>query len=151
LDIAETTVPFKVKLHRVTLYVAAAANTFSKFRRSTTLLKLKHTTSLPISIVLPLADYRPTLFPVKNAIMLYEGQTVRTLRERLDNQRSNIKLLLQTSISIHFNLPTHSISDLIITPILDILPLSEVERNKIEFEYMKLLNTQFPEASIITL
>jgi hypothetical protein len=85
------------------------------------------------------------LISCKKCEMLYVGQTTRTLRERLNNHRSNIKLLLQTSISIHFNLPTHSISDLIITPFLDILPLSEVDRNKIEFAYMKLLNTLYPK------
>jgi hypothetical protein len=76
---------------------------------------------------------------------LYVGQTRRTLRERLTNHRSNIHLKTHTSISIHFNLPTHSISDLIITPILDISSLTDPDRIKMEYKYMSLLGTFYPK------
>lgn len=76
---------------------------------------------------------------------LYVGQTARTLRERLNNHRSDIKLHLQTAVSIHFNLPTHSILDLRITPCLDISLLSQEERSKVEFKYMVQLSTLYPK------
>ena len=81
----------------------------------------------------------------KKCNALYVGQTARTLRERLNNHRSNIKHRLQTTVSIHFNLPTHSISDLLITPFLDISSLSDSERNNIEYKYMVFLNTLYPK------
>lgn len=77
--------------------------------------------------------------------LLYVGQTRRTLRERLNNHRSNINLKAQTSVALHFNEPTHSITDLIITPILDISLLTEPDRIKIEYQYMGLLGTFYPK------
>jgi hypothetical protein len=76
--------------------------------------------------------------------MLYVGQSGLQLRERLNNHRSDIKTLKNTAVSLHFNSPNHSIADLRITPIFTLQDLSFEERGKIEFQYMKTLNTIYP-------
>ena len=47
----------------------------------------------------------------------YVGQTKRSLKDRLNNHRSNIKTNKPTPIAIHFNQPQHSLTNLKIMPI----------------------------------
>lgn len=75
---------------------------------------------------------------------LYVGQTARMLKDRLNNHRSDIKLMKSTAIACHFNEPLHSIKDLNITPIADISDIDISDRNKIEYNYMMSLNTIYP-------
>lgn len=77
--------------------------------------------------------------------MLYVGQTSRALRERLNNHRSDIKLHKQTAISIHFNQSGHSLSDLIIFPIMDLTNISDICRIKLEYNLMVKLGTIYPK------
>ena len=51
----------------------------------------------------------------------YVGETRRTLKERLNNHRSDIKLKKNTAIAIHFNSFQHNVTQLKITP-LEIIP-----------------------------
>ena len=48
----------------------------------------------------------------------YIGETSRTLRDRLNDHKSNIKTKKFTPISVHFNQQDHTIKDLKITPII---------------------------------
>jgi hypothetical protein len=75
---------------------------------------------------------------------LYVGQTGRMLKDRINNHRSDIRLKKATAVSIHFNGPHHSLNDVRVTPIYDISSLSHGERLKVEYEFMKLINTFYP-------
>jgi len=48
---------------------------------------------------------------------LYVGETKRKLKERLNNDRSDVNLNKNTAVGIHFNNPSHSVSHLKISPI----------------------------------
>lgn len=74
----------------------------------------------------------------------YVGQTSRSLRDRLNNHRSDITLKKNTAIAIHYNESSHSFEDLGILPIFSLVGLSEVNRNKMEFKFMRELNTFYP-------
>jgi hypothetical protein len=74
----------------------------------------------------------------------YVGQTKRALRERLNNHRSNIKLKLNTAIAIHFNQPSHSITNLKIKPIIDITNSTVQECNDTELKWILKLNSKYP-------
>ena len=74
----------------------------------------------------------------------YIGETKRTLKERLNNHRSNIKNNKPTAISIHFNLPQHTINNLQIMPIQTVSTNSDYERKKYEKQWMKILHTTYP-------
>lgn len=76
---------------------------------------------------------------------LYVGQTGRPLKQRLNNHRSDISLKKNTAVALHFNEPTHKLSDLKITPILDISQLNFDQRSHLEFEHMKMLDTIYPK------
>lgn len=76
----------------------------------------------------------------------YVGETGRSLRDRLNDHRSAIRNKIKTPISVHFNLPNHSILDLSIIPIELIKNTSMPEscrRNRERFWQLKL-NTLFP-------
>jgi hypothetical protein len=75
---------------------------------------------------------------------LYVGQTSRQLKDRLNNHRSDIRLHKPTAIGIHFNELRHSIRNLLIMPISDLSGLTFEERDAIEKNFMKLLNTIYP-------
>lgn len=77
--------------------------------------------------------------------LLYVGQTARMLKERMNNHRSDILLHKSTAVAIHFNLPAHTYSDLIITPVLDITDFDVSERLTIEREFMSRLGSIYPE------
>jgi hypothetical protein len=77
--------------------------------------------------------------------MLYVGQTSRKLKERLNNHRSDIICRKSTAIAKHFNEPLHNCRNLTIMPIYNLSGLSIDERNKMENEYMQLLNTVYPK------
>ena len=74
----------------------------------------------------------------------YVGQTSLTLKNRLNNHRSNINLNKPTAIGIHFNEPRHSHKNLKILPIIDITQHNKFNRDKIEKSYMTKLNTIYP-------
>jgi hypothetical protein len=76
--------------------------------------------------------------------MLYVGQSGRKVRERLNNHRSDIKNNKNTAVSLHFNSPNHSITDLRITPIITLKELSFEKRGKLELQLMKTLGTIYP-------
>ena len=84
------------------------------------------------------------LITCKRCQKMYVGQTKRTLRERLNNHRSDIKLQKNTPIAKHFNLPQHNLQHLSIIPIQNIENCSDNERLDIEKQYMKTLNTIHP-------
>lgn len=74
---------------------------------------------------------RPHNCHTKNTIYLitcslckkqYVGQTQRKLSERLTDHRSNVLTRKNTPIGNHFNLPGHSIKNILITPIHEIPP-----------------------------
>ena len=74
---------------------------------------------------------RPYNCHTKNTIYLitcslcnkqYVGETQRKLSERLTDHRSNVLTHKNTPIGIHFNLPGHSINNILITPIMDLPP-----------------------------
>ena len=75
---------------------------------------------------------------------LYIGQTGRTLRDRLNNHRSDILLNKNTTIAKHFNEPQHSIKHLGILPIFDLSNSDMDTRLKIEKDIIKTLNTSYP-------
>lgn len=76
----------------------------------------------------------------------YVGETGRTLRERMTDHRSAIKLNKKTPIGIHFNEINHSHLDIKIVAIEAIKTLSNAEsiRKKREQIWQKKLNTIFP-------
>jgi len=76
----------------------------------------------------------------------YVGETGRTLRDRLNDHRSAIKNKSKTPISVHFNLPNHSVLDLSILPIELIKNTSNTSncrRSREQFWQVKL-NSLFP-------
>jgi hypothetical protein len=75
----------------------------------------------------------------------YVGQTARKLKDRLNNHRSDITCKRSTAISLHFNLPKHSIDNLRIMPIASLSALNTSERSKKEIFFMKLLDTFYPK------
>lgn len=76
--------------------------------------------------------------------VLYVGQTSRQLKDRLNNHRSDVKLLKNTAVAKHFNEPGHFISHLKIMPIFDLTGLPVFRRIEIENDFMKSLNTRYP-------
>ena len=75
---------------------------------------------------------------------MYEGQTARPLKDRLNNHRSDVKLHKNTAIAKHFNESGHFIVHLRIMPIEYIASLSIDTRLQIEKQYMTVLNTRYP-------
>jgi hypothetical protein len=75
----------------------------------------------------------------------YVGQTARKLKDRLNNHRSDIICKRSTAISLHFNLPKHSMDNLRIMPIASLSVLNTSERSKKELFFMKLLDTFYPK------
>ena len=57
------------------------------------------------------------LITCRKCNLQYVGETSRTLRERVTDHRSAVKLKKKTPIGLHFNLPNHSVFDLKITAI----------------------------------
>lgn len=75
---------------------------------------------------------------------LYVGHTKRTVRDRLNNHISDIKLNKKTTISIHFNQPYHSYNNLQIIAIKSTKDLDINDTVKLEYDFMKNLNTIYP-------
>jgi GIY-YIG catalytic domain len=75
---------------------------------------------------------------------LYVGQTQRMLKDRLNNHRSDITLKKPTAIGLHFNFKGHSIADLQIIPVLQLLSTDKDINRAIENDWMKTLNTFYP-------
>jgi hypothetical protein len=76
---------------------------------------------------------------------MYVGQTGRSIKDRLNNHRSDIKLKKVTAVSLHFNEPHHNINHLKITPIEDISSLNHQDRLKREHSWMVALSTIYPQ------
>jgi len=74
----------------------------------------------------------------------YVGQTSRKLRMRLNGHRSDIKLNKNTTISIHFNSPLHTINNLKITPMEQIDSTDTSELLRREQFWMNALYTKYP-------
>lgn len=74
----------------------------------------------------------------------YVGQTKRPFRDRLNNHISDIKLHKKTAIAIHFNLPEHTHDNLNVTIIENTTNLSKVETERLEYNFIKKLNTIYP-------
>jgi len=72
----------------------------------------------------------------------YVGETGRTLRERFNNHRSDIKLHKNTAISIHFNDILHSYKNLSMIPIETIS--DTVQRKGKESYWIFELDTYYP-------
>ena len=72
-----------------------------------------------------------------------EGQTERRLKDRLNAHRTNIKNKSKTAVSIHFNEPAHSYTDLSIAPIETI---QDQSRRLIREKFrIKELKTKYPD------
>ena len=74
----------------------------------------------------------------------YVGETGGTLRDRMNNHRSDISLNKNTPIGIHFNLPNHSLENLTVVPIELMTITSPTERRKREAFWQKELVTKYP-------
>ena len=74
----------------------------------------------------------------------YVGETGRSLRERLNNHRSDIKLKKHTAIAIHFNDVQHSVNNLSITIIEDCTAVASERRQDIEKQWIRELQTGYP-------
>jgi len=72
----------------------------------------------------------------------YVGETKRTLRERLNNHRSDIKHNKNIAIAKHFNDILHTYNNLIITPI-EIEENNEYRKHREQF-WISILNTKYP-------
>ena len=72
----------------------------------------------------------------------YVGETKRTLRERFNNHRSDIRLKKQTTIGIHFNNILHNYTNLHVIPIESIT--DNAYRKNREIHWIKELNTGYP-------
>ena len=75
---------------------------------------------------------------------IYIGQTKRSLRDRLNNHISDIKLRKQTAVAIHFNQPLHSFVNLTLTIIKSTCYLNITDTETLEYSLMKTLNTIYP-------
>jgi len=75
----------------------------------------------------------------------YVGQTSRKLKMRLNEHRSDIKLNKNTTISIHFNSPLHTINNLTITPIEQLANNDPSELLSREQFWMNTLQTKYPK------
>ena len=84
------------------------------------------------------------LITCKRCGMQYVGETSTTLRERVNNHRSCIRLKMDTAVSIHFNSPLHSFEDFAIMPIEQLQDNSKSLRLQRETFYILLLGTTFP-------
>jgi len=72
----------------------------------------------------------------------YVGESGRTLRDRLNNHRSDIVLKKQTAISIHFNEVSHTINNLKVLPI-EIITDSNIRKSKEQW-WITELGTKYP-------
>src|ERR1051325_1102470 len=75
----------------------------------------------------------------------YVGETVRPLRERINNHRSCINVNRDTPIGIHFNSIDHNRSDLQVIPIEKVKTNSINERRAREYFWQLTLGTIFPK------
>ena len=74
----------------------------------------------------------------------YVGQTDRLLKDRLNNHRSDVRLLKPTAVGLHFNLPGHSFVNLSIFPIQDLSLIAPSDRLRVEQRWIHILNTRYP-------
>lgn len=84
------------------------------------------------------------LIHCKRCSLQYVGETGTTLRQRVNNHRSCIKLNNYTAVSIHFNSPNHNFNDFTIIPLEQLTEDNKSERLKRETYYILLLGTVFP-------
>ena len=74
----------------------------------------------------------------------YVGETGDSLKNRLNNHRSDVKTKKQTAIGIHFNLENHSFGDLKIMPI-ELMEMENIyTRRNIEYYWQLKLGTIYP-------
>jgi hypothetical protein len=85
------------------------------------------------------------LITCKKCQIRYVGQTSRSLKERLNNHRSDIRLNKNTAVAKHFNSPQHNVQHLTIIPIHNIENLNITDRLHLEKDYMKALDTIYPK------
>ena len=75
------------------------------------------------------------------------GETGRSLRERLTDHKSAIKLKRKTPIGLHFNLPEHSFLDMRIIG-LELIKNNddncEIYRKSREKEWQRMIGTIYP-------
>jgi hypothetical protein len=83
------------------------------------------------------------LISCKKCKLQYIGETGMTLRNRLNNHLSCIRTQKNTSVAIHFNDISHSISDLSITPTEAMLNPSDNRHSRENF-WIKVLKTFYP-------
>jgi hypothetical protein len=74
----------------------------------------------------------------------YVGQTKRSLKDRFNNHRSDIKHNKQTAISLHFNLPQHNLTNLEIMPLEQLTSNNDNDRLKLEKFWISHLHTIYP-------
>jgi hypothetical protein len=75
----------------------------------------------------------------------YVGQTNQSLKNRLNNHRSNINCNIPTAVGLHFNQPGHKISHLKIMPIYLLNTDAKLERLMKEKSFMLLFETFYPK------
>ena len=80
----------------------------------------------------------------------YVGETKRTLRSRLYNHLSDIRTYRNTSVAEHFNQLDHDITDLEITPVVQIPDMGSdikngIARRKQELFFIKKLGSMNPD------
>jgi hypothetical protein len=74
----------------------------------------------------------------------YIGQTKRTLRERLNNHRSDINTKKQTAVAIHFNSPGHNLQHLKIAVVESLNNKTVQEKLNIEKNWIKTIKSYYP-------
>lgn len=74
----------------------------------------------------------------------YVGQTKRSLKDRFNNHRSDIKHNKQTAIGLHFNLPQHNLTNLEIMPLEQLTSNNNNDRLKLEKLWISQLHTIYP-------
>jgi hypothetical protein len=86
------------------------------------------------------------LVSCKQCAKQYVGQTGRALAERICDHLSNIRTRKSTPISLHFNLPNHSLSDFTITAIEQIPNTENALTLRLlkESTWQNLLQTAYP-------
>ena len=75
----------------------------------------------------------------------YVGETGRTLKDRMSDHRSAVKLKKNTPIGLHFNQDNHSLLDLKMTGIEIMQNNNEIDRKNKERFWQRTLGTEFPK------
>jgi hypothetical protein len=76
--------------------------------------------------------------------LLYVGETKNSVKQRMSQHLSNVKLKYQTPVSLHFNSENHSIDDFRFFVLTNNIFWSRNKRKSVENSWIKKLNTLTP-------